>query len=245
MTKNAFNFPEVRFAFQPIVDVTHGTIIAFEALVRGLNDESPGTLLSVVDTKDFFAFDEHLRVMAISTAAGLKLNCALNLDLMPQSIEHSRAPLESTLDAARQFHIDPSQLTIEISETQFICNMSNCVEILNQFRGLGIRFAIDDFGCGYSGLNWLADFQPDMLKLHHALVRDVSSRGPRQAIIRGILRTSNDLGIDVVACGVETLQEYQWCFEEGIHLFQGSLFAKPEFERFPSASYPDIGVHDK
>ncbi|MEI8021449.1 MAG: EAL domain-containing protein [Schlesneria sp.] len=245
MTKNAFHFPEVKFAFQPIINAVNGTIIAFEALVRGPNNESPGTVLSQVSTQDLFAFDEHLRVMAISAAAGLNLKCALNIDLLPQSIETSEAPLKSTIDAAKQFQIDPRQLTIEISETQFIGNISNCVENLNLFRGLGIRFAIDDFGCGYSGLNLLADFQPEIIKLHSALIRDVNSRGPRQAIVRGILRTSRDLGIDVIAGGVENLDEYQWCFEEGIELFQGPLFAKPEFERFPSAYYPHVGDDDK
>ena len=244
MTKNACKFPEVKFAFEPIVNVINGTTIAFEALVRGPNNESPAAVLSQVDTQNLHAFDEHLRIAAISTAAGLNLKCGLNLDLMPYSVEKTRAPLESTVDAVRKFHIDPSQITIEISEAQFIGNMSNCIETLYLFRCLGIRFAIEDFGCGYSGLNLLADFQPDLIKLGAALIREVHLRGPRQAIIRGVLRTANDLGIDVVAGGVETIEEYLWCFEEGVELFQGPLFAKPELERFPSAFIPHFDIND-
>ena len=71
------------------------------------------------------------------------------------------------------------------------------------------------------------------------LVRDVHSKGPRQAITRGVLRTCEDLGIDVIAEGVETIDEYHWLFDEGIHLFQGYLFAKPGFERLPAAHFPD------
>ena len=191
------------------------------------------------------SFDEHLRITAIATAARLNLKCALNLNLMPQTLKSSGAPLESTLEAARQFHINVDQLTIEISETQFLGDISDYVENLNRFRSFGLSFAIDDFGCGYSGLNLLADFQPEILKLDSGLIRDISKRGPRQAIVRGVLRTAFDLGIDVVASGVETIEEYQWCADEGIELFQGDLFAKPGFEHFPAAYYPDFGFNDK
>jgi EAL domain-containing protein (putative c-di-GMP-specific phosphodiesterase class I) len=71
------------------------------------------------------------------------------------------------------------------------------------------------------------------------LVRGIERHGPRQAIVRAVAQACSDLGIDVVAEGVETVQEYSWFADLGIRLFQGYLFAKPGFEIFPTVQYPD------
>ena len=98
--------------------------------------------------------------------------------------------------------------------------------------------AIDDFGAGYSGLNLLADFQPESIKIDMSLIRGINVHGPRQAIVRGIIRTCSDLGIDIVAEGIESEHEWRWCAAEGIQFFQGYFFAKPGFEFLPLAFYP-------
>ncbi|MGI8548679.1 MAG: EAL domain-containing protein, partial [Gemmatimonadaceae bacterium] len=101
-----------------------------------------------------------------------------------------------------------------------------------------MKFAIDDFGAGHSGLNLLAYFQPDMIKLDRNLLRGIESRGPRQSITRAIVMVCTDLGIDIVAEGVETVEEFAWLEHAGVRLFQGYLFAKPGFESLPLARYP-------
>jgi len=100
--------------------------------------------------------------------------------------------------------------------------------------------AIDDFGAGFSGLNLLADFQPDQVKLDMNLIRGVERHGPRQAIVRATNQICFELGIDVIAEGVQTAVEYAWLASQGIHLYQGYLFAKPGFESLPSVYYPEI-----
>jgi len=115
-----------------------------------------------------------------------------------------------------------------------------CWKLSGSYRGLGLLMAIDDFGAGYSGLNLLADFQPDQIKLDMKLIRGIEWHGPRQAIVRAINQICLDLGIDVIAEGVETELEYAWLASQGIHLFQGYLFAKPGFESFPKVYYPKI-----
>ena len=147
--------------------------------------------------------------------------------------------LTSTVDMATIAGLRVEQLVLEVSERDVIKDSQSFVARANLCRALGVRFAIDDFGAGYSGLNLLADFQPEQVKLDMLLVRDVHRRGPRQAIARGVLRTCEDLGIEVVAEGVETVDEYRWLADEGIHLFQGYLFARPAFERLPEVRYPD------
>lgn len=232
--------PAFSFAFQPIVNVTSGMTVGFEALVRGPNNESAYSVLQQLGAGDMLQFDQLLRERAISTAARLGIGCKLSLNFMPQGLEVSGESIDSTLEAAAQHNIAPHRLTLEIIETQIIGDLAKFAKNLGRYRGTGLNFAIDDFGCGYSGLNLLAEFQPDSLKLDMSLIRDIHTRGPRQAIVRGISRCCTDLGIDIVAEGVETLAEYMWCRDEGIELFQGYLFAKPGFEQLPSAYYPQV-----
>ncbi len=230
--------PSFSFAFQPIVNVVSGTIISFEALVRGTNNESAWHILKQISKEDIYHFDEMLRLNAIPLAARLGIGCSLNLNLLPGSVIHSDSSIVSTLEAAEQCGISADRITLEITENEIIQDYKHFNETINIHRGKGVGISIDDFGAGYSGLNLLAEFQPDNIKLDMSLIRNIDTRGPRQAIIRGIVRTCNDLGIEIIAEGVETEAEYWWFRDEGIVLFQGYLFAKPGFEQLPIAFYP-------
>jgi EAL domain-containing protein (putative c-di-GMP-specific phosphodiesterase class I) len=110
--------------------------------------------------------------------------------------------------------------------------------MLHDHRAAGLRVAIDDFGAGHSGLNLLADFQPDMIKLDMKLLRGIDHQAPRQSIVRALLAMCRELGIEVVAEGVETLGEFRWFEAQGVQLFQGYLFARPAFEGLAVPRYP-------
>ena len=90
--------------------------------------------------------------------------------------------------------------------------------------------AIDDFGAGFAGLNLLADFQPDIIKLDMDLIRGIDQSRPRQAIVRGTVAMCEELGIQVIGEGVETADECSALHDLGIHLMQGYLFSRPLFE---------------
>jgi len=130
------------------------------------------------------------------------------------------------------------RVILEITEGEFVADYAHLGQRLNDFRSMGLKLAIDDFGAGYSGLNMLADFQPDQIKIDMNLVRGIESNGPRQAIVRAVVQVCGDLGIDVIAEGVETLAEYDCFVEHGVRLFQGYLFARPGFESLPRAHFP-------
>jgi EAL domain-containing protein (putative c-di-GMP-specific phosphodiesterase class I) len=233
------SLPKYSFAFQPIVNVTTGIISSFEALVRGENDESAFHILQQISQENMYRFDAMLRERAISLAAKLGISCNLNLNLMPGSLVDSEEAMTTTINAANQHLIGLDKIVIEITETEFIKDHRGFVDKINKYRSQGIKLAIDDFGAGYSGLNLLAEFQPDDIKLDVSLVRDIDIRGPSQAIVRGIIRTCQDLGIEIIAEGVENPSEYWWLHNEGIELFQGYLLAKPGFEHLPIAHYPE------
>jgi EAL domain-containing protein (putative c-di-GMP-specific phosphodiesterase class I) len=231
--------PDFSFAFQPIINVETASIVSFEALVRGIDNSSASQIFKQVHEGNKYYFDEVLRLKAIPLAARLGIGCNLNLNLLPGSLEVSKSAISSTLEMAENSGIPIDKITIEITESEIIHNVGWFIEAINIYRSSGVRFAIDDFGAGYSGLNLLADFQPDSIKIDMSLVRNIHNHGPRQAIVRGIIRTCQDLGIDIIAEGVENNEEYEWCHEEEINLFQGYFLGKPAFEELPVAFFPN------
>ena len=125
--------------------------------------------------------------------------------------------------------VDPLR-DIETIETEQVDNNSHLTNILREYREFGFKTAIDDFGAGYSGLNLLADFQPDLIKLDMALIRDIDRDKARQAIVRGIVTICADLAVTVIAEGIETAGERDFLADAGIYLMQGYWFAKPAFK---------------
>lgn len=226
------------YAFQPIVDVVDRKIVSYEALIRGARGEPASQVFSCVPPEDMYRFDAAGRVAAIEQASRLGIRCDLNLNLLPQSLLLSTSAIESMLEAAAKYDLPVKRIVIEVTEGEMIHDHVRFAQLINIYRTQGLKVAIDDFGAGYSGLNLLAEFQPDQIKMDMALMRGIESNGPRQAIVRAIASVCVDLGIDLMAEGVETLDEFQWLKDEGIRLFQGYLFAKPGFGSLPSAEFP-------
>lgn len=231
-------FPDISFAFQPIINISSGLIVSYEALVRGHDNSSAWQVFQQVNDSNKHHFDEMLRVKALALATRLEIDCGLNLNLLPKSLEISSTAITSTMAMAEISGLPIDRITLEITESEIIDNVVWFNDAINTHRGSGLNISIDDFGAGYAGLNLLADFQPDSIKIDMSLLRNIDSRGPRQAIVRGIIRTCLDLGIDIIAEGIETENEYLWCYDEGIELFQGYFFAKPGFEHLPHAFFP-------
>lgn len=225
------------FAYQPIIHMGKRCIYSYEALIRGLNNEPAGEILQQVSPAEMYYFDETCRVQALELAVYLGLSRRLNLNLLPVSAHTSPTAISSVLAAAERLHVNPEQIVLEILEREIIHDFQGFIATVNEYRGSGLVFAIDDFGSGYSGLNLLAEFQPALIKLDMHLVHGIDRQGPRQAIVRGILRTCQDLGIEIIAEGVERAEEYYWLQSEGIELFQGRLFAGPAFEQLPTSFY--------
>lgn len=231
------SLPPRTFAFQPIVDAEHRTVVSYEALVRGPQGESAASIINEVAPSDLARFDEYCRAAAMHLAARLQIPCNLNLNLLPQGFQADRDCLASALDAAIELRLAPECLVLEVTEGEVLGNQQRFTDLMDVYRGLGMRLALDDFGSGYSGLNLLADFQPDQLKLDKNLCRGISTRGPRQAIVRAVIQVCRDLDIQMIAECIETADELRWFRDEGVSLFQGYLFGQPALERLPAADF--------
>jgi EAL domain-containing protein (putative c-di-GMP-specific phosphodiesterase class I) len=232
------------YAYQPIIDIHSRDVFAHEALVRGPNGESALTVLSRVNEENRYRFDQACRVKAIETAARLRMSSRLSINFMPNAIYRPELCIRTTLEAAEKHAFPLDRIIFETVEGEQINDGKWLAEVLSEYQRIGFLTAIDDFGAGFAGLNLLADFQPDIVKLDMALVRNIDQSRARQAIVRGVVGICEELQIKVIAEGVETADELRCLEQSGIGLFQGYLFGKPLFEACCSPNtllWPEAG----
>jgi EAL domain-containing protein (putative c-di-GMP-specific phosphodiesterase class I) len=224
---------EFSMAFQPIVDFAARRVFSYEALVRGPRNEPSSSIIGQVNDRNRYRFDQACRVKTIQLAARLGLATYLNINFYPGAVYRPELCIRTTIEAARTFNFPIDRIVFEVTEGEKIEDHIHLNGIVKEYQRLGFKTAIDDFGAGYSGLNLLAEFQPDFLKLDMALTRSVHDKPSRQAIVRGIIGVCRELDIAIVAEGVETKEELAWLQAAGVNLFQGYYFAHPAFEALP------------
>ena len=222
-------------AFQPIVDVSNGTVFAQEALVRGLNGESAASVFENVNTQNLYRFDQTCRVKAIDIASRFDDESLISINFMPRAIYKPELCIRTTLEAAKVYSVDPKRLMFEFSETERVDDITHLKRTIEFYKEQGFKTAMDDFGSGYSGLNMLTEFKPDLIKLDIQLIHDIDHSKTRYVIIKSVKSMCDDLGIQIIAEGVETVEEKQTLEELGIYYQQGFLYAKPAFENLLKA----------
>ncbi len=209
------------FAYQPIVDLRDRSFFAHEALVRGTHGEGALSVLDQLNDSNRYRFDQRCRTQAIAGAAALGMQSYLSINFMPNAVYRPELCIRSTLEAARAHNFPLDRLIFETLENEHVDNYRHLTNILREYRQFGFKTAIDDFGAGYSGLNLLADFQPDLIKLDMALIRNVDQDRVRQVIVQGIVTICEQLGVTVIAEGIESAGERDFLSDCGIFLMQG------------------------
>lgn len=232
----SFNFT---MAFQPIINCTTQRIVGYEALVRGLNNESAAFILSQVNNDNRYMFDQRCRTKAIALASQLGITSLLSINFLPNAIHHPEHCISQTLEAAKRYNFPVERIIFEFTEVEKFSDSAHIKRIVAHYQALGFKTATDDFGSGYSGLNLLADFQTDIVKLDMGLVRNIHNDENRQKIVKHCLRLFSDINITPLAEGIETQGEFIWLREAGVELMQGYFFAKPGFEHLPTVSFDE------
>ena len=225
--------PAFTMAFQPIIDIESGRPYAYEALVRPIGGGSAAEVLSQIDEHNRYAFDQACRVRAIELAASLELEALLSINFLPNAVYQPAACLAKTFEAARRADFPVHHLMFEVTENEPARDVNHLQSIFTEYKKHGMITAIDDFGAGHSGLNMLADFQPDVLKIDMALTRAIGIDVVRTKIVAAIVGLCSSLNVSVIAEGVETLHEAAALRNLGIRLFQGYFFARPGIEELP------------
>ena len=121
----------------------------------------------------------------------------------------------------------PAQLKLELTETILLENPDQVIEKMAALQRHGVRFSLDDFGTGYSSLAYLRDLPLSQLKIDRSFVQAMVHDAKATAIVRTIVTMANNLGLDVIAEGVETAEQQQALSANGCLIYQGYLFGKP------------------
>ncbi len=230
--------------YQPQVD-RNGRLIGAEALIRWVSAEQ-----GLISPAQFIPLAEESGLILAMGQWVLDTACA-QLKTWARSI-HTRDLRLSVNVSARQFHqpefvkavrqsllasgADPARLKLELTESVVLDNVDTVVSRMRQMNALGVGFALDDFGIGYSSLSYLKRLPLDQVKIDQSFVRDIPGDANDAAIVRAILAMSHSLGLEVVAEGVETEQQREFLALHDCHGYQGYLFSRPvpidEFEQF-------------
>lgn len=224
---------EFSMAFQPIVDITQAKIISYEALVRGPDEQTADSILSQVDEHALYRFDQACRIRAIELANRLGMQQTLSINLLPNAIYDASSCIQATLEIARRLGWPTERINFELVETEYVKNRIHLHGIIDTYRDMGFTTALDDFGAGYANLDLLTDLIPDTLKLDRQLVKQVDKDPRRQAIVKAVVMMARDLGIQLIAEGVEAVGEAHWLMHHGIDKQQGFFFARPGLEALP------------
>lgn len=234
--------PEVEFsmAFQPIVDVQAKRVHAYEALTRGPHGEPVGSVLEKTLHSNRYAFDQRCRERAIQVSSRLGIvatGADLSINFFPNAVYEPAQCLQRTFNAASAAGFPLKRLIFEITEVEKVHSQEHLRNIMLEYKKHGLRVAIDDFGAGHSGLSLLSVFQPDLIKIDRALIQNLHERPTSRSIVRSIVQVCKELGITVIAEGIEMEQEMQVLCDMGISRMQGFFFARPAFEALPPWPY--------
>jgi len=224
-------------AFQPIIRCSTQQVFAYEALVRGPQNQSAYYVISQVNDDNRYRFDQLCRVKAIALAAKLNINSKVSINFLPNAVYRPERCIRTTLEAAKAYNFPIENIMFEFTEVEQVQHNDHIKHIVECYQNLGFTTAIDDFGSGYSGLNLLAGFQTDIIKLDMELIRDIDKNPVKQVIVRNCMSMFDELNITVLAEGIETQAELNYLRGVGVDLMQGYLFAKPGFESLPEVNF--------
>nr|WP_098415484.1 EAL domain-containing protein [Vibrio sp. ES.051] len=211
--------------------------LGYEALVRGLQNESAFSIISRVNDENRYRFDQLCRIKAISLASKLNITTMVSINFLPNAVYRPERCIRTTLQTANEHHFPLSQIMFEFTEVEKVEDNQHIKHIVDSYKKFGFKTAIDDFGSGYSGLNLLADFQTNIAKLDMELIRDIDTDTVRQVIVKNCVTMLQELNIIPLAEGIETRGEMLFLRSIGVDLMQGYYFAKPGFESLPDVDF--------
>ncbi|MEE4164591.1 MAG: EAL domain-containing protein [Desulfocapsaceae bacterium] len=234
--RRALEKEEFVLYYQPQVDLS-GRILSAEALIRWNHPERglllPGAFLEVAEETGlmheigqwvFRSACRQIKTWAdtkkLSTSQTISINISGKEIAAPGFIDMATGTLEKT-------GADPHRLGIELTEGSLVPAGEDIVEKIMTLRKMGVKFSVDDFGTGYSSLSYLKRLPLNTLKIDRSFIHDIKDGSRDVVLVDTIISMAKNLGLDVIAEGVETEEELRYLSTRGCHVFQGYYFSKP------------------
>lgn len=230
----AVDLHQLHLHYQPLIHAASEEIVSVEALVRW-NHPERGELLptefiplaersGLINTIGDWVMSEALEQLHFWISAGIRTRVSVNLS--PRQFHDTTLP-RRVQGLLGKYGIDASCLELEITENVAMQNPELALENLHEFKKMGVRIALDDFGTGYSSLSYLSRFPVDRIKIDRVFIEEVREQTQGSAIISAVLALARQLGLDVVAEGVETEAQSRFLRAEHCEHLQGFFFARP------------------
>ena len=235
--RRALERGEFRVYYQPIVSLTTGRLAGFEALMRWQHPErglvSPGEFIPIAEeTGLILPMGQWILMEACRQLSEWqkkypqyrRLSMSVNISSRQFS---QQGTIDLLKDVLEKTGLNPALLKLEITETAIMENTETAMEILLALKKMGVQLSVDDFGTGYSSLGYLYRFPMDILKIDRSFISRVDTDGEKLELVRTIITLAWNLGMDVIAEGVETTKQLAQLKMLKCEYGQGYLFSKP------------------
>lgn len=249
--RQAIKRGELLLQYQPVVHVKTKKIIGSEALIRWNHPEMgllyPGDFVGQAEESGLiidigrWVINEVCRQIREWEDSG-RIPPPVSINVSPREL--LRPTLVDTIEQAlKKYKISPSQIKLELTESFLMKNIDLSISILQQLKNLGLRILIDDFGTGYASLNYLRRLPIDAVKIDRSFVSGVPVNLQDAALTSAIIAISHQLGLEVVAEGVEKLSQFEFLRAAQCNFAQGNFFYKPasadQFSDLLRLTYPN------
>ncbi|MEO8723772.1 MAG: bifunctional diguanylate cyclase/phosphodiesterase, partial [Sphingobium sp.] len=230
--RRALENDELTLHFQPIFELSTGRIALCEALLRWDNPA-----LGAVSPAEFIPIAESIGVIEQITEWVLQRACEAAADWpddvriavnISSSLLKSGDLAANVVAALLHTGVSARRLELEVTESIFLEDNAHTTQILRDLQRIGLRLVLDDFGTGYSSLSYLRSYHFDGIKIDRSFMAGIEASREDQAIVRAVGYLAADLGMEIVAEGIETEGQLQYARNAGIHNVQGYLMCKAE-----------------
>lgn len=219
-------------AYQPILLLKDRSLLGFEALSRGARGtglETADVLFGSAEVHELLIeLDRLCRQRALLSSGRIPSNARIFVNTLPATIRDPQFRGRALIDFLDKAQVSPERIVIEITEKLVIENYNLFRETMAYFTDLGMSFAVDDVGAGYSGLEAIARLKPHFLKIDIALVRDVHESRVNREMVKAINSLGHGIGSTVIAEGIQSQEEADALLAMGIDYGQGFFLARPD-----------------
>ncbi|GAU79984.1 EAL domain-containing protein [Fusibacter sp. 3D3] len=234
LLKDAILNNELFVLYQPIVDIQDNVIKGFEALVRWqspiLGIVHPLEFIGVAEGNQsilnvgFFVANKALKLLADIQEAMPDVFMAINVSVIQLMDQHF---FEQINNLVKRYGISPPQISIEITESQDLYNLFSVSNNLSKFREAGYLLSIDDFGTGFSTLSRINNINPDYVKIDKVFFDDIETSIRSTLLTNGIIAFTEQIGLNVIAEGIETIEQLIYLKNQNVRYIQGFIFSYP------------------
>lgn len=226
---------QVKSVFQPIISLRDGHILGYEALSRitcKTSIQNTEVLFQLAGSYNrLWDLELICRVKSLEAANEYikpPYDKKLFINVNPKVMYDKKFHNGFTKECLKEYDIMPENIIFEITERNAIQDMDSFKGVINHYKKQQYQIAVDDAGAGYSGLNLISEIHPHYIKLDMNLIRNIDKDNVKYALVKSMLEFSHLTNINLIAEGIETMEELKTLLEMGVHYGQGYLIQKPD-----------------